>query len=95
MCGQKDFPRERFGSSALIKKLKISEVVLRRRVERLRKTVAKSYEERLGLAISADAVIQTKRWHGYRMNPMVRIVAPDQIAGGRHEIRRECHDSSP
>jgi hypothetical protein len=41
--------------------------------------VANSYERRLGLPISGDAVIQTKRWQGYRMNPMIRVVAPDQI----------------
>ena len=67
------------GSSQLTKKLRMSDVGLRRRVERFRKTVANSYERCLGLPISGDAVIQTRRWQGYRMNPMIRVVAPDQI----------------
>ena len=67
------------GSSQLTRKLSLSDFGLRRRVERFRKTVANSYERCLGLPISADAVIQTRRWQGYRMNPMIRVVAPDQV----------------
>ena len=48
-----------------------------------------------GLPLGGDAVIQNQPWHGYRLNPLVRVVAPDQIDRGekRHDFDSERHDS--
>ena len=79
-------------SSALSKKLNVSDFGLRRRVERFRKTVANSYERRLGLPISGDAVIQSRRWQGYRVNPWselwLRIRLPGVTSRNRSEMSR-------
>ena len=83
-------PEARIREKQLTKTLGISDVVLRRRVERLRKRVASSFEKRLGLPIEADAVVQNQRWQGYRLNPMIRVVAFDQIC---HAAKPGCHDS--
>ena len=82
------------GSAHLTKVLKVTDVGLRRRVERVRKHVAESFERRFGVPIGVDSLIQSKRWQGYRLNPAIRVVAFDQIARKRHEVDAESHDSS-
>jgi 7-cyano-7-deazaguanine synthase in queuosine biosynthesis len=63
----------------LTKSLGVSELTLRRRVERVRAAVRRRYEEHFGLPIPDDALIQTQRWRGYRLNPDVRVVRRDQL----------------
>jgi len=84
------------GTSHLTKVLRITDLVLRRRVERFRRVVAGLHESRLGLPIGADAVIQSQRWQGYRLNPIVRVVAPGQTqtVTKRHGLDGERHDST-
>jgi hypothetical protein len=48
-------------------------------VERVRAAVRRRYEEHFGLPIPDDALIQTQRWRGYRLNPDVRVVRRDQL----------------
>ena len=67
-------------STQLTKNLAISDSTLRRRVLRFRSAVADSFQERLGLTLAGDAVIQSAPWEGYRINPEVRVVAPDQLS---------------
>jgi hypothetical protein len=67
-------------STQLTKNLAISDSTLRRRVLRFRSAVADSFQERLGLTLAGDAVIQSAPWQGYRLNPDVRVVAPDQLS---------------
>jgi hypothetical protein len=83
-------------SSHLTKVLGITGLGLRRRVMRFRRGVADSFEKCLGLPLPDDAVIQNRRWQGYRLNPAIRVVARDQIEGDktRHEARAERHDSN-
>jgi hypothetical protein len=84
-------------SLELTKVLGVTDVALRRRVERLRRSVAGSYERCFGLPLGGDAVIQNQPWHGYRLNPLVRVVAPDQIdqSEKRHAFDAERHGSTP
>jgi len=63
----------------LAARLSIDEQTLRRRVSRLRKLVAQSCVEHLGLPLSNDAIIQSKAWQGYRLNPAVRLVAAEEV----------------
>jgi hypothetical protein len=59
--------------------LSIDEPSLRRRVCRFRKAVSSRFEEHCGLPLSQDAIIETKEWSGYRLNPSVRLVDPGQV----------------
>jgi hypothetical protein len=82
-------------SSQLTKILNITESTLRRRVLRFRTAVAKSFQMKLGLTLAGDAVIQSARWDGYRINPQVHLVTPDQITrpGKGHDSHAKGHDS--
>jgi hypothetical protein len=60
--------------------LSIEEPTLRRRVHRFRQAVCRRFEEHCGLPLSQDAIIETKEWSGYRLNPSVRLVDPGQVA---------------
>ena len=82
-------------SSQLTKTLDLTDSTLRRRVLRLRRSVAESFQEHLGLTLAGDAVIQSATWEGYRLNPAVRVVAPDQLsrAGESHDSGTAGHDS--
>ena len=72
----------------LATRLAINDVTLRKRVMRLRRKVANAFQRRFGLTLAGDAVIQSTAWSGYRLNPAVRVLAPDQIesAPKRHEF---------
>ena len=80
----------------MTKILGVNDIALRRRVVRLRRSVADAFESCFGLPLGGDAVIQNQPWHGYRLNPLVRVVAPDQIDRGekRHDFDSGRHDSS-
>jgi hypothetical protein len=47
---------------------------VRRRVMRCRKSLSKSFRENYGQTIADDAVVQSSRWHGYRLNPNVLLL---------------------
>ena len=57
----------------------IHEATLRRRVNRFRKQAAERFEDRNGLPLMQDAIIESKDWHGYRINPRVWVVNPDEL----------------
>ena len=59
----------------LAESLGIAEETLRRRISVFRKKVAELYQVRCGLPLRADAIIETKEWTGYRLNPRVRLVS--------------------
>jgi len=63
-------------SHALCKNLGVQDHSLRQLIVRLRKKLASEFTSALGVAIAADDVVQTDRWHGYRLNPFLSIVAP-------------------
>ncbi len=75
----------------LAKALSIELPTLRRRVTRFRKAVAVMFEERLGFPLGKDDLIETKEWHGYRINPRVRIIASSEIEIVRHGSRPKRH----
>ncbi len=52
------------------------EATIRRRVSRLRKHIGTEFRRELGRALPADAIVENKPWHGYRLNPcVVRVLA--------------------
>jgi hypothetical protein len=62
-----------------------NEEALRRRVERLRKQVARLAERAGDLAPAMDAVVESSPWHGYRLNPdYLRIVGPRELREPGH-----------
>jgi 7-cyano-7-deazaguanine synthase in queuosine biosynthesis len=64
--------------------LSVDEATVRRRVSRLRRTVAHLCVEYLGFPLEQDALIESKSWQGYRINPAVRVVASTEIQVARH-----------
>jgi 7-cyano-7-deazaguanine synthase in queuosine biosynthesis len=73
-------------AKTLRSRLSVEDDSLRRCVLRFRRRVATLFERHCGLPLASDAVIQSKAWRGYRINPAVRVLAYDQIArAGRHE----------
>jgi 7-cyano-7-deazaguanine synthase in queuosine biosynthesis len=59
-----------------------TEESLRRTIYRIRVRVAQAFETEAGLPLSANALIENDRWKGYRINPAVMILAPDQLGKG-------------
>jgi hypothetical protein len=55
------------------------EEATRQAISRLRKKLSKEHQELYGSSLSQDAVIESVQGKGYRINPAVRIVSPDQI----------------
>ena len=60
--------------------LKVEEATLRRQVHRFRQAVCRRFEKYCGLPLTKNAIIETKEWSGYRLNPSVRLVDPGQVA---------------
>lgn len=60
----------------------ISEASLRRCIYRIRSRLDTSFTANAGLPLSADALIENARWKGYRLNPAVLILVPEEIASG-------------
>ena len=72
----------------LSQKLRITEESLRRRIHSIRTRIADAFTANAGLPLSHDALIENARWRGYRLNPAVLILAPEEIAH-----TSQCHDS--
>jgi hypothetical protein len=70
----------------LAKAVGIAEESLRERISAFRRRVAALFQERCGLPLAADSVIENRNWQGYRLNPRVCLVSPgslDQTATSR------------
>jgi hypothetical protein len=63
----------------LASRLSIEEQTLRRRVSRFRRVVARSWERHVGHPLRNDAIIESKGWQGYRLNPAIRLVAAKEF----------------
>ena len=72
----------------LAESLDISVASLRRRIYRIRLQLADAFDMEAGLALSADALIENHRWKGYRLNPAVLILAPEELG-----VPVRSHDS--
>lgn len=68
-------------ASTLAAELSITEPALRRRVMRVRREVTTAVEQHCGLPLSQNALLETKGWRGYRLNPNLRLVAVEQWPG--------------
>lgn len=61
-------------TAKLLAALRIEEDVLSRRIERLRSRIATALDASGMSGSDRQAVIESKPWHGYRLNPAVRLV---------------------
>jgi 7-cyano-7-deazaguanine synthase in queuosine biosynthesis len=67
---------ERFrytAASQLAAEVSTSEQTVRRQVSRLRAAIARLCKDHFGFPLRQDAVIETKDWRGYRINPGLRL----------------------
>ena len=53
----------------------------RKTISRIREKISREYQILYGSELGLDAIIETVQGKGYRLNPAVRIVTPDQIRG--------------
>jgi 7-cyano-7-deazaguanine synthase in queuosine biosynthesis len=63
-------------TAKLLAALHIEEDALSRRIERLRSRISTALEASGMSGSDRQAVIESKQWHGYRLNPAVRLVKP-------------------
>ena len=66
-------------SRRLADELSVEEPTLHRRVSRFRKLAAGLFEKYLGFPLMQDAIIESKGWQGYQLNPSIRSVAAAEI----------------
>jgi hypothetical protein len=69
-----------FNAKDLAGHLHVEEASLRKQVSRLRKAVSRDFQLKYDVPLTHDVLIETKEWHGYRLNPNVRILDPAEIA---------------
>jgi 7-cyano-7-deazaguanine synthase in queuosine biosynthesis len=67
-------------AKALAHELGMDEASLRRGIFRVRKRVADAFVESAGLVLTDDALIESRPWKGYRLNPAVVLVSPSEVA---------------
>jgi hypothetical protein len=67
-------------TSALIEELGIQEHSLRQRLAKFRRRAATIALDRWGLPLSKDAIVQTKPWTGFRLNPDVLLIDASEVA---------------
>jgi hypothetical protein len=67
------------GARQLAKRLDIDEQSVRKRVSQTRKTLEQQFLERCDVQLDDDDVIQTEGWRGYRLNPYLLHVKPQQL----------------
>jgi 7-cyano-7-deazaguanine synthase in queuosine biosynthesis len=63
----------------LADKLAIDPQTLRRRVSRARRDIERAFSHHLARQLMSDAVIENKRWEGYRLNPSLIPVQPSDL----------------
>ncbi len=66
--------------------LSIEEATLRRRVSRFRQRIADLFVRHFGFPLAQDAVIETREWKGYRLNPGVRVLALSEIRRAASQV---------
>ena len=92
---QKGFAPENYTfvrGSYLAKASGSTEASLRRRIYRIRRSIADAFEKYVGLSLSADALIENKKWKGYRLNPAALVLAPEQL--GPHAEGHKADDAA-
>ena len=62
-----------FPTARLMSQWSVDGETVRRRVMRCRKSLSKGFREKYGETIADDAVVQSSRWNGYRLNPNVLL----------------------
>src|SRR5262245_36319189 len=57
----------------------VGEVAGRKAISRLRRKISREYEQLFGARPDPDLIIENVQGKGYRLNPAVRLVAPDRL----------------
>jgi 7-cyano-7-deazaguanine synthase in queuosine biosynthesis len=81
-------------SASLARALEKEEESLRRQISRFRRRVSTLFQERCGLTLSADSVIETRNWKGYRLNPRVHLVSGDTVKNADMSLSAIDHVTS-
>lgn len=76
----------------LLKRMNTNDVNLRRIVERTRSKLRKTFEETTHYLLSPHDIIESDRWRGYRLNPSVAVVSPEEMPVAR-AMSRSPRDS--
>jgi hypothetical protein len=67
------------GARQLTKRLDVDEQSLRKRVSQTRKRLEQRFLEKCDIQLDDDDVIQSEAWKGYRLNPYLLRVNPQQL----------------
>ena len=67
------------GARQLAKRLDIDEQSVRKRVSHARKTLEQEFLKKSDVQLEEDDIIQTEGWKGYRLNPYLLQVKPQQL----------------
>jgi len=67
------------GARQLARRLDVDEQSVRKRVSQTRKTLEQQFLEKSDVQLDDDDVIQTEAWKGYRLNPYLLQVKPQQL----------------
>jgi hypothetical protein len=70
---------ESIDANTLANALGIAEQSLRQLVSRTRRHLAHEFEERFGLILDRDAIVENTRSDGYRLNPRIILAKPFQV----------------
>src|SRR5690606_30406110 len=68
--------------------LQAEEPTLRKRIDRLRAKLAKQFDAAYGYTPDDNDVIENNRWQGYRLNPYVVLLSPNQIRARQQMSRK-------
>ena len=68
-------------AAVLAKRLQINQPSLRQCVSRARRKIERTFLAKFDQQLDAEDVIQNKDWKGYRLNPYLLLVKPDQLRG--------------
>jgi len=66
-------------ASTLAKAVGITQESLRRRISTFRRKIAGLFQDRCGLPLTGDSILESRNWQGYRLNPRVRVVSPASL----------------
>jgi hypothetical protein len=66
-------------ASTLAKGLEVAEPSLRKRISRARKEFEKAFLTTFNRQLMPDDIIENLGWHGYRLNPYLLVVKPEQL----------------
>lgn len=64
---------------SLAERLGVQEHTLRQRVTRMRRVLDEGFTSAMGMPLDIDDIIENHPWRGYRLNPYLLLVQPNQL----------------